>query len=89
MPRMLSRALTGGAVALVLTVTGGPLAAAAEPSPPPSSDGTSVWLLPGVDVGALLGPLAQLPGTALQPVATALDALGGVGALGAIGGLGN
>ena len=79
MPRMLSRALAGGAAALVLTVTGAPLATAAEASPSPTSDGTSVWLLPGVDVGALVGPLAQLPGTALQPIASALGALGGLG----------
>ncbi|MEU6270564.1 hypothetical protein [Saccharopolyspora shandongensis] len=33
-----------------------------------------IWVLPGVDLGAVLGPTVQLPTQLLQPV---FDALGG------------
>lgn len=33
-----------------------------------AADDTPFWLLPGVDTGGLVGPIANLPTEALQPV---------------------
>ena len=63
----IARAAAAGTAAVALTLLGSGIANADEPS---------VWALPGVDTGALLGPAAHAP-DALAPVAGALTALGG------------
>lgn len=34
----------------------------------PTGDGTAIWLIPGVDLGGLLGPTVQAPTELLAPV---------------------
>jgi len=63
----IARAAAVTATAAALTLLGSGVASADEPS---------VWALPGVDTGALLGPAVHAP-DALAPVAGALTALGG------------
>jgi hypothetical protein len=63
----ITRAAAAGTAAVALTLLGSGVASADEPS---------VWALPGVDTGALLGPAVHVP-DALSPVAGVLTALGG------------
>jgi hypothetical protein len=59
MRRSLGRAaVLGAAVAGLLGLCGGIA----------SADDTPVWILPGHDAGAVIGPAAQLPEQALAPV---------------------
>lgn len=67
MRRLTWRTLTTAVVALALAAVTGGVAEAAE---------TPVWLLPGADVGVLLGPTVQLPTALLEPVAGLLNSLG-------------
>ncbi len=80
MPRMLTRVLAGSAAVLALTVAGGGIASAADAAPA-AQGGTSVWVLPGVDAGALLDPLVQVPTGVLAPIAGVLGGLGGLGGI--------
>ncbi|MFF5987647.1 hypothetical protein [Prauserella flavalba] len=59
-----SLALTAGALGLAGGV------AAAEPAAP-------IWLLPGADVGPLLGPVAGVPADVLAPIYSVLTVLAG------------
>jgi hypothetical protein len=65
--RILSRALIAGAVGAVAFGVGGGVASADTP----------IWVAPGVDGSALLGPVADLPTTALAPVDQVLTYLAG------------
>ncbi|RZQ64153.1 hypothetical protein [Amycolatopsis suaedae] len=67
MKRMSARVLVAGAALAVLSLVTGGVAGAAE---------TPVWVLPGVDLGGLLGPVAGLPADALAPVYGLLTLLG-------------
>ncbi|WP_424189045.1 hypothetical protein ACOBQX_11755 [Actinokineospora sp. G85] len=66
--KKLSRAATAAFASAVLMLAGAGIASA--------DDGTAVWLLPGVDLGFLLGPTANIPG-ALAPVFDLLRFIGG------------
>lgn len=81
MRRLLRRGLIGVAAAALITTGSTGLASAAElPSPPPlpglpqlpglpgSGAGVPIWVLPGVDLGSVLGPTVPVPTEALAPV---------------------
>ena len=77
MKKQFARAVVVATAGVALaSLTGG--VAQAEPTP--------VYVLPGVDAGALLGPTAQVPQQALQPVFGALPG-GGQGAVPGVPGL--
>ncbi|GAA2782608.1 hypothetical protein [Saccharopolyspora taberi] len=66
MRKSTARWVVAAAAGAALTgLTGG--VAQAEPTP--------VWVLPGVDAGAVLGPTAQLPAQALKPVQDVVSGL--------------
>lgn len=67
--RVVSRALVAAAFGAVALGVGGGVASA--------DDGTAIWLLPGVDAGALLGPTVGLPTALLAPVDGVLTYLAG------------
>lgn len=60
--------LAGGAIAAAALGLGGGVASAAE---------TPIWLVPGGDVGSVLGPAVPVPATALAPVVELLTFLAG------------
>ncbi|HJQ46753.1 MAG TPA: hypothetical protein VJ870_10590 [Amycolatopsis sp.] len=60
MRKTVTRALVAGAVGAVALGLGGGVASADE--------GPAVWVLPGADAGALLGPTVGLPAGALAPI---------------------
>lgn len=74
MATMITRACAAGTAALALALLGGGVASAADQAPQPSP---SVWVVPGLDTGALLGLTTQVPAQALAPVDGVLTALGG------------
>ncbi|CAM05091.1 hypothetical protein A8924_6251 [Saccharopolyspora erythraea NRRL 2338] len=65
MRKPIARLLAGAAAGVALTCLSGGVAHA---------ETTPVWLLPGVDAGAVLGPTAELPAQALRPVFDAIPA---------------
>ncbi|QUH00937.1 hypothetical protein HUO13_08990 [Saccharopolyspora erythraea] len=65
MRKPIARLLAGTAAGVALTCLSGGVAQA---------ETTPVWLLPGVDAGAVLGPTAELPAQALRPVFDAIPA---------------
>ena len=67
--KLVRRALVAGAVGAVALGLGGGIASAA--------DGPAVWVVPGVDAGALLGPTVGLPTSALAPADGLLTYLAG------------
>jgi hypothetical protein len=70
MKRPFARVLVGGAITLALAGIGMGTATAAppqQPAPPPNNP-PSVWLVPGVDLGPVLGWTTNLPVEALYPV---------------------
>jgi len=68
MKTSLKRAAVLGATVIGLFGLSGGIAGAAE---------TPVWVLPGVDGEALIGPISQLPTQALAPVYDVLTLLAG------------
>lgn len=60
--------LAAGSIAAAAVGLGGGVAGAAE---------TPIWLVPGADLGSLLGPTVQLPTEALAPVVQLLTFLAG------------
>ncbi|SDC45937.1 hypothetical protein [Actinokineospora iranica] len=69
-----SKAVATGLAAAALTVAVGGVASATEATPA-SADAAPIWLVPGVDLGALLAPATGLPG-GLAPVFGLLNAIG-------------
>lgn len=69
MRRVFSRVLVAGALAAAALGLGGGTASAAED--------TSIWLVPGVDAGTLLGPTVGLPTSALAGLDSLLTYLAG------------
>ncbi|HVW41463.1 MAG TPA: hypothetical protein VHC18_08950 [Amycolatopsis sp.] len=69
MRKVVTRALVAGALGAVALGLDGGVASA--------DDGPAVWVLPGVDAGALLGPTVGLPTGALAPVDGLLTYLAG------------
>lgn len=67
-------AFATGVVAAALTVTAGPASAGSEE---PVEDPPAVHVLPGLDLGPVLGPTAEVPAIALAPVHGLLTAIGG------------
>ena len=67
-------ALATGVVAAALTVAAGPASAGSEE---PVEQPPAVHVLPGVDLGPVLGPTAEVPAIALAPVHGLLTAIGG------------
>ncbi len=67
-------ALATGIAAAALTATAG--AANAE-SETPVEEPPAVHVLPGLDLGPVLGPTAEVPAIALAPVHGLLTAIGG------------
>lgn len=65
MKRIAARVLLPLAIAAGLSGLAGGVVGAAEVT---AQDAPSIWLLPGVDVGALLGPAVQLPTDLLKPI---------------------
>lgn len=76
MATMIARTCAAGTAALALALLGGGVASAADQAPQPSPS-PSVWVVPGLDTGALLGLTTQVPAQALAPVDGVLTALGG------------
>ena len=70
MRKVVSRALVAGAVGAVALGLGGGVANAAE-------DGPAIWVVPGVDGSALLGPAVGLPTAGLAPIDSVLTYLAG------------
>lgn len=80
MNRTLRRVLLGTVAAVLLTGAAGGVASATEANPAPnlsSQQGVPIWLLPGVDLGSLLGPTVPLPTQALAPVDGLLTLISG------------
>jgi hypothetical protein len=61
-------ALAGGVADAAPTTPAAPTAPAPGLPALPAGDGTAIWLIPGVDLGALLGPTVQAPTELLAPV---------------------
>ncbi|MEV7550810.1 hypothetical protein AB0N89_14390 [Amycolatopsis sp. NPDC089917] len=68
MKRIAARVLLPLAVAGALSGLAGGVASA-DPLPgPPTGGGPAVWLIPGVDLGSLLGPTVPVPTDLLAPI---------------------
>ena len=72
--KALSRVLVTGVTAAALSVGAAGIASADTPTA--TQDGTAIWVLPGLDLGALLAPTTAVPG-ALAPVFDLLRLVGG------------
>ena len=69
--KRLNQVLVTGIAAVALSVGTAGVASADT-----AQDGTAIWVLPGVDLGALLAPTTAIPG-ALAPVFDLLRLIGG------------
>lgn len=69
--KTVSRVLTTGFAVATLSLTATGVASAAEQT----SQNTPIWLIPGVDLGPVLGPTTGLP-EALAPVFGLLSLIG-------------
>lgn len=69
--KMVSRVVAAGFAAATLTLTATGVASATELSP----QDTPIWLVPGVDLGSLLGATTDLPGS-LAPLFGLLSLIG-------------
>ena len=65
MKRIAARVLLPLAIAAGLSGIAGGVASAAEVT---AQDAPSIWVLPGVDLGSLLGPTVGLPTDLLRPI---------------------
>ncbi|ANN20812.1 hypothetical protein SD37_37945 [Amycolatopsis orientalis] len=69
MKRIAARVLLPLAVAGALSgLAGGVASADPLPAPPAGGGGPGLWLIPGVDLGGLLGPAVTAPTGVLAPI---------------------
>ncbi|WP_020498783.1 hypothetical protein [Sciscionella marina] len=74
MKRRLARILVGGGIAVAALAGAAGPAGAAQPA---AQDGPAVWLVPGGDLGGVLGPTVGVPTALLAPVNKLLTVLHG------------
>jgi hypothetical protein len=64
----MSKTIVAGLVAAAMLAIGAGSASAAPATPATSEAGVPIWVLPGLDLGWLLGPTVPVPTQALAPI---------------------